>query len=76
VIAGTLTNICCESSARDATVLNFRTIVISDANAARSNTEHNAALASIYTAFGDVMDTKYLIKRLTINTANKPTAGR
>ena len=33
IIAGTATNICCESTARDAFMLNYRTLVVSDANA-------------------------------------------
>lgn len=55
LIAGTLTNVCCESSARDAMMLNFRTIMVSDANAAVTDEEHNASLISFYLAFGDVM---------------------
>lgn len=55
LIAGTLTNVCCESSARDAMMLNFRTIMVSDANAALTDAEHNASLISFYAFFGDVM---------------------
>jgi ureidoacrylate peracid hydrolase len=69
LIAGTLTNVCCESSARDAMMLNFRTVMVSDANAARSDAEHNATLATFYAVFGDVMDTAYLIERLEANAA-------
>ena len=34
LIVGTMTNVCCESSARDAMMMNFHTIMVSDANAA------------------------------------------
>ena len=34
LIAGTATNICCESTARDAMMLNFKTIMVTDGNAA------------------------------------------
>src|SRR5215472_12943532 len=34
LIAGTATNVCCESSARDAMMLDYRVIMLSDANAA------------------------------------------
>ncbi len=34
LITGTVTNICCESSARDAMMSNFRVVMVSDANAA------------------------------------------
>ena len=64
LIAGTVTNVCCESSARDAMMLNFKTVMVSDANAARTDEEHNATLSTFYAIFGDVMDTNYLIERL------------
>lgn len=54
LITGTLTNVCCESSARDACVLGFRVIMVADGNAARRDDEHNAALHTIYRSFGDV----------------------
>lgn len=54
LIAGVLTNVCCESSARDAMMGGFRVVVISDANAARNEDEHAAALYNIYRNFGDV----------------------
>lgn len=57
LVAGTVTNVCCESSARDAMMMNFRTIMVCDANSAFTDQEHSAALASFYTVFGDVMNT-------------------
>jgi len=54
LIAGTMTNVCCESSARDAMMDNFRVIMLSDANAARSDEEHMASLITIARSFGDV----------------------
>src|ERR1700753_2765982 len=42
LITGTVTNVCCESSARDAMMLNFKTIMVSDGNAAMSQAEHDA----------------------------------
>lgn len=67
LITGTVTNVCCESSARDAMMTNFRTIMISDANAAMTMEEHNASLTAFYATFGDVMDTEFVIQRLTRN---------
>jgi ureidoacrylate peracid hydrolase len=64
LITGTVTNVCCESSARDANMTNFRTIMVSDANAANSQAEHDASLAAFYNVFGDVMDTAMIIDRL------------
>jgi nicotinamidase-related amidase len=54
MVAGTATNVCCESSARDAMMLNFKTLMISDACATYTDAEHNATLATFYMIFGDV----------------------
>lgn len=64
LIAGTLTNVCCDSSARDAMMLDFRTVMVSDACAATSAEEHDAALAAFYATFGDVMDAAFITSRL------------
>lgn len=64
IIAGTLTNVCCESSARDAMMLNYRVVFLSDANAALSDAEHNATLATVFRVFGDVYTTDEVIGRL------------
>jgi ureidoacrylate peracid hydrolase len=61
VIAGTLTNVCCESSARDAMMLNYRVVFVSDANAAVTDEDHNATLATIFRVFGDVRSTDDVI---------------
>lgn len=65
VIAGTLTNVCCESSARDAMMLNYRVVFVSDANAAMSDADHNATLATIFRTFGDVRSADDVISRLS-----------
>ncbi len=54
LIAGTATNVCCESTARDAMMLNYKTIMVSDANATYTDEEHSAALCAFYSIFGDV----------------------
>ncbi len=64
LITGTLTNVCCESSARDANMTNFRTIMISDGNAAATQEEHDASLSAFYNIFGDVMDTDMIVASL------------
>lgn len=61
LIAGTVTNTCCESSARDAMMLNFKTVMVSDCNAAHSDAEHNAALTGFYRLYGDVMTSDKII---------------
>ncbi|WP_406291561.1 isochorismatase family protein [Embleya sp. NBC_00896] len=57
LITGTVTNVCCESSARDAATLGYRVILVADANAARRDRDHNATLHTIYRNFGDVRPT-------------------
>lgn len=57
LVAGTLTNVCCESSARDAAMQDFRVVMVSDANAARSDEDHAASLNIFLQAFGDVRTT-------------------
>jgi ureidoacrylate peracid hydrolase len=61
IITGTVTNVCCESSARDAMMTNFKVIMVSDGNAAQTMEEHVASLTAFYLTFGDVMDTAFLI---------------
>src|SRR5437868_949183 len=41
-------------SARDAMMTNFKTIMLSDGNAAITQAEHDAALTAFYNVFGDV----------------------
>jgi nicotinamidase-related amidase len=57
LITGTVSNVCCESSARDASTLDYRVIFLADANAARRDQDHNATLYTIYRSFGDVRTT-------------------
>ena len=61
IITGTLTNCCCESTARDALQMGYKVIFMSDANATLSDEEHLGTLLSMYTIFADVMDTPYLL---------------
>lgn len=61
LITGTVTNVCCESSARDARTLGYRVLMVADANAARRDEDHNASLYTVYRSFGDVRATKDVI---------------
>jgi ureidoacrylate peracid hydrolase len=71
LITGTVTNVCCESSARDAMMTNFRTVMVTDANAAMTMEEHCASLLAFYAIFGDVMDTDYVVQRLMRNAPER-----
>jgi ureidoacrylate peracid hydrolase len=64
LVAGTLTNVCCEASVRDAMMDGFKAVLVSDASAARSDAEHVAAMASVIQFFGDVRGTDELIAML------------
>ena len=54
LIGGTATNVCCESSARDAMMLNFKVVMVHDVLATYTDEEHNATLRTFYSIFGDV----------------------
>ena len=74
IITGTVTNVCCESTARDAMMRNFRTIMVTDANAATSDELHNASLSAFYLKFGDIMPTDMIIASLAANAARASAA--
>ena len=69
IIVGTLTNVCCESSGRDAAMMDFKTIMISDANAALTDEAHLASLTNFIQTFGDVRSTDEMIGMLTAGRA-------
>jgi ureidoacrylate peracid hydrolase len=69
LITGTVTNVCCESTARDAMMLNFKTVMITDGNAAMTDEDHNASLIGFYLIFGDIMSTDFAIACLKRNAA-------
>jgi ureidoacrylate peracid hydrolase len=75
LVTGTVTNTCCESTARDAMMRNFRTVMISDANAARSDEAHAAALTNFYLSFGDVMTTAEAMAYLAANARDAAAAA-
>jgi ureidoacrylate peracid hydrolase len=55
LIAGTKTNVCCEATARDAMMLDFKVVMLTDCCAALSDDEHRATLETIIQQFGDVL---------------------
>lgn len=61
VIVGTLTNVCCESTARDAMMRDFRCIMVEDANAAQTDDDHLAGLRTVARVFGDVLSSQELL---------------
>jgi ureidoacrylate peracid hydrolase len=65
LVTGTVTPVCCETTARDAMMRNFRSIMVTDANAAMTDDDHNASLIAFYLAFGDVLSTQQIVSHLT-----------
>ena len=75
LITGTVTNVCCESTARDAMMLNFKTIMLTDGNAALTDELHNASLIGFYTTFGDIMSTDFAADCLKRNARKELAAA-
>ena len=69
IITGTATNVCCESTARDEFMLNYRTLVVSDANATVSDEAHNASLNALFIRFADVFTTDEIMDLLAAESA-------
>ena len=71
LITGTATNVCCESTARDAMMLDYRVIMLSDANATMTDEEHTATLNSFALFFGDVMTADEVVAKLSAAKSRK-----
>jgi len=61
IVTGTASQVCCESTARDAMMLNYKVFFIADGNATYSDEEHNATLSAMAHTFCDVVDTDTMI---------------
>ncbi|MDR6950695.1 ureidoacrylate peracid hydrolase [Ancylobacter sp. 3268] len=57
IITGCATNICCESTARDAMMLNYKVLFVSDGTATHTDFEHNTTLNNMMLTFADVVST-------------------
>jgi nicotinamidase-related amidase len=56
LVTGTATNVCCESTARDAMMLNFKTVMLADGLAASTQALHAGSLTNGLLYFCDVMN--------------------
>jgi len=63
-ITGVATNVCCDSTARDGAMRDFKVLFLSDCNASFSREEQEATLNNFDKHFGVVMDSKTLIAKL------------
>jgi len=68
IFCGVATNICVESSARDAMMMNYHTLVVEDACAAGTIAGHEATINALYLNFGDVQMTDQVLKAFNTNT--------
>jgi ureidoacrylate peracid hydrolase len=75
IISGTLTNCCCESTARDAMQMNYKIIFGTDTNAAITDAEHNATLNSMAAIFADVMPVEKIISVIQDSTVAAASAA-
>ena len=64
LITGVATSTCCESTARDAAMWGYRTIMVSDGNADQTEALHNHTLGKFLVTFGDVQSTDELCMKL------------
>ena len=71
IVAGTATNMCCESAARDAMMRDYKVIMVADANGARYPEDHLAGLTSFYQSFGDVRDTDEVLNQVLNEALNE-----
>jgi ureidoacrylate peracid hydrolase len=61
IVTGTATQVCCESTARDAMMLNYKVFFVADGNATFNDQEHNATLSAMAHTFCDVLPTDELL---------------
>ncbi|MBL8665187.1 MAG: cysteine hydrolase [Candidatus Odyssella sp.] len=74
LVAGTKTNVCCEATGRDAMMMDFRVVMVSDCLAALSDDEHRASLETFIQQFGDVMTSEEVVAVLSARP-NRADAG-
>ena len=65
LIGGTVTNACCESTARDAMMMDYPTIMVEDVLSAVTPDEHLQSLHNWMLFFGDVLSVDEVLSRLS-----------
>ena len=80
LVAGTIANVCCEATVRDARTLGYRVIMLADANAAPTDEMLNATLRTVYRSFGDVRPAGDIARLFTSGSSSaelnvNPAAG-
>lgn len=64
VICGVMTDCCCDTTARSAFNRGFETWLVDDACGTASDEQHKAGLKGFGFAFGEVVKTEEVLKRL------------
>ena len=75
VFCGVATNVCVESSARDAMMMNYHTLVVEDACASGTIAGHEATINALYLNFGDVQMTDQVLEALSANAEKNAAAA-
>jgi len=65
IITGVLTNVCCESTARDAFFRDFRVFFLADATASSEPEFHIATLRNMAYAFAYVVTADQMVKQIS-----------
>jgi nicotinamidase-related amidase len=65
LVTGTVTSVCCESTARDAATLGYRVVFVADGTADVRDSVRNATLRTVYRSFGDVRPTTEVLELLS-----------
>ena len=68
LVTGTKTNVCCEATARDAMMLNYRVIMVSDALAALTRESHENSLKALFGLFADVQSTQQVLEHARVQS--------
>jgi ureidoacrylate peracid hydrolase len=71
LLAGTKTNVCVECTARDAMMLDFKVVLLSDCTAALSDDEQRATLENVIQQFGDVRTSDEALALLDVREQQK-----
>ena len=64
VITGTLTNLCCETTAREAYCRNFEVVIVDDGCAAASDRHHRMTLENLEFGFAEIWKIKEVTKEI------------
>jgi nicotinamidase-related amidase len=65
LVTGTVTSVCCESTARDAATLGYRVVFVADGTADVRDSVRNATLRTVYRSFGDVRPTTEVLELIS-----------